>query len=471
MLRRTRLAPISSYEFGHPMMGSAFSKEVYPSPKPQMYDVVKKSTLPNGMKVISQDRKGQMSSVGFFVEAGAKFDPVTAPGLSYVMRWAALTGNASESLFQIDRAMRAVGASYNNTEVNKRYLGFYSEVQREHWRTPIEKMNSCFVVPKFAESDIERFRDTFDNLLEETRWQSPREYCENMLETVAFYKEPLGNSRHVLPQDNDSCSSAELLKQYCSLFTPQRFVLAGVNVDHAELSAFYSTLPFQLSHTAPHFNNAVTQLSPIVDETSQYYGLKEGVKSESRAKEMGTHPHMDEDGCVAIGWLTYGADQDIRKYATSLVVRGMFDNMFKDSIRPNRNAVHFGHRSFYRPYSTAGLVGVTFRAPIDTRLTNEYKSILKCLPTKVAQPEVSAAAARATLNYYTSNVENQRDYLATLATSTFDADSVMAEIQKVTVDDVNNAFAMMKKFKPCAYSTGLTHDFPSLRSLAPELGL
>lgn len=452
-------------------MYSNFSKEVYPPSAPQTWEGVKRTTLNNGVKVVTQDRKGQQSSIGFFVEAGPKFDPYNAPGLSYVMRTAALTSNSSESLFQIDRAMRAVGASYGNTEVNKRYLGWTSEVVRDHWKVPVEKMSTCFVVPRFAESDIERFRDTFDNLLEEMRWQTPREYCEQMLETVAFFKEPLGNPRHVQPIDNDNCSSDKLLKQYCKYFAPQRVTLAGINVDHNELIAFYSSLPFQISSAAPHFNEALLEASTHKDEAKQFTGLKDGFKVESRTKEMGTSPDMEEDGTVAVGWLTYGADNNVREYATSLVCRGVLDAMFNDSIRPSRNAVHFGHRSFYRPYSSAGLLGVTLRGPVDARLKEEYKKLLTVLPAKAAQPDVTKAAARAALSYYSANMENQRDALNTLATSAFDADSVLAEIQKVTVDDVNTAFASMKKNKPVSFGTGKVHDFPSIRSLSAEYGI
>lgn len=473
MLRRTRLSSISAYEFGHPPMMSNFSKEVYPNPKPLTWDAVKRTILNNGIKVVSQDRKGQMSSVGFFVEAGAKFDPMTAPGLSSVMRYAALTSNSSESLFQLDRAMRSVGAAYANVEVNKRHLGWTAEVAREHWKIPVEKLQNCFVVPRFAESDIERFRDTMDNQLEEKRWQNPREYCEEMLETVAFFKEPLGNPRSVQPQDNDNCSSAQLLKQYCRYFAPQRMTISAINVDHNELISYYSTLPFQLSSSAPHFSEALLESSAAVDEAKQFTGLKEGFKAEARAKEMGTHPHMDEDGTLAIGWLTYGADTNLREYATSLVCRGIIDASFSDCLRTNRSAVHFGHRSFYRPYSSAGLLGITFRGPLDARLQEEYKKILASgLPAtgKVAQPDVTRGANRAALNYYTTHLENQRDALSTLATATFESDVVLAELQKVTVDDVNKAFAGMKKNKPVSFGTGLVHDFPSLRSLSVEMG-
>ena len=60
--------------------------------------------------------------------------------------------------------------------------------------------------------------------------------------------------------------------------------------------------------------------------------------------------------------------------------------------------------------------------------------------------------------------------LKTLATSTFDGETVIEEIGKVTVDDVNSAFASMKKNKPVAFGTGMIHDLPPLRQLSVDLG-
>lgn len=72
-----------------------------------------------------------------------------------------------------------------------------------------------------------------DNLNQELRFQAPRCYAVNALESVAFYKEPLGSPRLITSSvGNDRCTSAALLKQYCKLFLPEHVTLAGVNVAH-----------------------------------------------------------------------------------------------------------------------------------------------------------------------------------------------------------------------------------------------
>ena len=470
MLRRSQLRAISSYEFGHPLMTEKFLPDShFLKPANAVDQGIQVAKAPNGAKIVTHNKQGAQSSIGLYVQAGPKQDPAKAPGLSYVMRWALTGSNAANSIFQMDRTLRAVGAAIEHCEVEKKFLGWKLEAIADNWKKPAEDLFTCMAAPRFPEWDIERFRDTMDNLLQESRWQDPRGYCIDNLEVVAFEKAPLGNPRFVAPEYNDLCSHSALLNQWASICTPDRVVIAGINVDADELAATYEHCPFQHTESAPHHKDAKRDLITETNEAHQYYGGNSKFEYENRAKEMGTHPHMDLDTIAAVGFRTYGRET-MKKYATSLVLRSLFNNNTADSIRTNRSDVHFGLRSFSRTFASTGLVGFTVRDRPENMVDGIQAgiSIMKGLDTSEAS--IKAAATRAKAAFYTNHLELNRDYVDLLAVSLNPVNNTvttpeeyLTAIDNVKPSDVKEAIEVAIKSRPTMFSTGSCYEIPSLK--------
>jgi processing peptidase subunit alpha len=470
MLRRTATRSITAYEFGHPNMTTGFTMrrgvQAGANSTTQVADSgVKTTVLPNGVTVKTHDRQGATASLGFFIEAGAIYDPAAVPGLSYAMRWALLTGNLNESQFQIDRALRSVGASYGHTEVRKRWIGVTSDSPAEGWKVALEHFATGLACPRFSEPDVEKIRDTMDAILEEQRWQNPREFAALQLENLAFMKEQLGSPRLIPVGANDYASTTALLNQYASYFTPDRVTIAAVNVSHEEVIAAYSNLPFKHSKEAPHFA-AVKPRIDTAGQAKQWQGLKQELMQEHRAKNMGVHPEMVDDAIVAVGWLSHGADADVKEYATALVTRELLNIKTEDVMAVNRSDVHFGVRTFYKPYSSAGLIGLTVRG-LAADVPAMAKEAIR-LPAAATSTDASKAKARAAVAFYNEALETQQDYLAFLATSAFTPEQIRTAIDGVKTEDVTAALKKMADAKPCMYGHGAVEKVPSIRKLMQQ---
>src|SRR5688572_25802898 len=103
---------VSEYAFGQTSMDTDFLPESHKRDRVTS-DVqpVRISKLQNGARVITHDRNGPQVTIGGYVELGAQYDPASAPGLNYVLRWAMSSSNMDNSLFQLDRNARSVGAA------------------------------------------------------------------------------------------------------------------------------------------------------------------------------------------------------------------------------------------------------------------------------------------------------------------------------------------------------------------------
>eukprot|EP00758_Cryptobia_borreli_P002528 Tbor_TRINITY_DN3100_c0_g1::TRINITY_DN3100_c0_g1_i1::g.14734::m.14734/K01412/PMPCA, MAS2; mitochondrial-processing peptidase subunit alpha len=469
MLRHTSVKNIAQFNFGHPPLTKSFDPRAPVKPSlvnPAANSGVKKTTLSNGVTVVSHDLGGAQTTVGFYVKAGAKFDPMGAPGLSYVMRFAIQTSNMDNSLFQLDRIMRSNGQSYGHGEVRKENIYWKAEGRRDMWMKPFETLGTCVSAPRFHEADVERFRDTMDNQLEEMRWRNPREYCIDQLESFAFYKEPLGQPRHVWATSNDKANHKTMLDHWCAYFRPNRVSVAAVNINHEELVAAYTDLPFPHSETAPHHARAHAVLETPKDETIQYYPRREYVEIEDRAKAMCTRPGMEAEIITAMGWCTAGRDGDIKKYAAAAVAYEALAAQFCDGIMYDRTETHTGVRAFYRPYTSAGLVGFTVRGSTAQNVKDQVlKAAEKIANLKLDDKMIVYARNRSYVRMCSEELDRTTDYADFLSTSKYTSEELQKAFNEVTPAAVNAEIDVFRKRGPTMFVTGDAYEFPSLRQL------
>lgn len=506
----TQTRSIYQYKFGQtpltqPFGGGARMPPAPPSTAPKPAAKVEVTKLHNGVRVISHNLGGPTVSVGAYILAGPAYDPPNAPGTGAMMHLALTTSNYNNALFQLDRNIRSVGAAESHFEKNKHYIGIRIDARADKWKSaatsaprsdrriaskrPAEEQFSlnlvqdniftCIAAPRFHEPDVERFRDTIDNQVEELRWQYPAEYAKQMLETVAFYREPLGNPRFVPAACNGAITSNVLLEQYSRYVVPSRVVVAGVNVEHAALVAEYENTPFPHSASAPHHARAQAPKVDVQKEAEQYTG-GERHDHEDRAKVMGTKPDMDTETICAVGWLAYGKDRKmLRDYAASMVVKSILDIQFNDSLRYAREETHehAGVRAFYSPYETAGLIGFTATAEphVAVRMVTDAVKAVQSHKASVAESMLSMAKNMAKTQFLVQNTDTIRDYCDYLGTSlsvessdstvATSVEEVVDAVNAVTAADVKKVFEMMFSHNASLYGHGEVLGFPSLRQM------
>ncbi|KAG5484047.1 hypothetical protein LSCM1_05901 [Leishmania martiniquensis] len=502
---------IYEYKFGQTPLTQTFGGAPHlppapPSkPAPVAAGKVEITKLHNGARVITHNLGGPSVSVGAYILAGPVYDPPSLPGVGAMMHLALTTSNYNNSLFQLDRNIRSVGAAQAHFEKGKHYITIRIDARADKWRSAAstssraqrrelrdqkqaeqhfslnlvqDNIFTCIAAPRFHEPDVERFRDTIDNQVEELRWQCPAEYAKQMLETVAFYREPLGNPRFVPAASNSAISSSVLLEQYSHYVVPSRVVIAGVNVDHAALIAEYENTPFTHSASAPHHAKAQPCQMHARDEAAQYTG-GERHDHEDRAKTMSTKPNMDTESIIAVGWLAYGSDRTMLKdHAASMVVKALMDMQFRDSVRYARDETHecAGVRAFYTPYQTAGLLGFTAKAEpqASVRMVTDAVKMVQAHRASVSDSMLSVAKKMAKAQFLAQHADTIRDYCdylgtclsvdsgSTLATS---LDDVVDAIQSVGASEVKKVYERMFASKTSLYGHGEVLGFPSLRQM------
>lgn len=70
------------------------------------------STLPNGVRVASQDMGGPVAAVGLFVGAGSRHELPHSSGVSHLLEHLAFKGSAARSKYRMVRDMERTGAMF-----------------------------------------------------------------------------------------------------------------------------------------------------------------------------------------------------------------------------------------------------------------------------------------------------------------------------------------------------------------------
>ena len=437
--------------------------------------LVERTTASNGVTIVSHDLNDPVSLVGFYNKhAGAKFDPRSKPGLNFVMRCSLMQSNMDDSAFQFDKLVRSAGGSFEHQEIRKKYLGWKLEVQRDAYKPIFNFMCNGIAVPRFQSVEIDRYRDTMDNIYEELRFKTPRQYCVERLEQISFYKEPLGQSRYVLPSSNDYCSPEGLLNHYSAIFDPENVILVGLNVNHRELVNAFEASSYKLSKSAPHFQAADVSVERAyinsvakgeAREKTQYIEQSESIELEKRSREMTTNPLFIDETIFAIGWCTNGAS-GIAKYAATLVALQYLDIALGTATH-QRDGREEDIQTFYTPYQTAGMMGMTARVHPE-KARDAQNRVLKTMETASALTSAhESAVQRAMLRFHHDHLELRRDYADFLATSDESAApaDVMKALQGVKPRDVMKVFDGCRSRRPSQFATGTHSTLTSLRKL------
>eukprot|EP01063_Lacrimia_lanifica_P025685 TRINITY_DN3360_c0_g1_i1.p1 TRINITY_DN3360_c0_g1~~TRINITY_DN3360_c0_g1_i1.p1 ORF type:complete len:461 (+),score=199.17 TRINITY_DN3360_c0_g1_i1:58-1440(+) len=215
------------------------------------------SKLDCGTRVITQDNGQATSLVGVFVDAGAVYEPRGKEGVSDFVNKMFFRSNLQSSDFHLYKAMQHAGANYWTNQVGKRYIAAKVEVRRDTVGPTLEKLVESAFIPRFATHEMALEREVMENAAA-TRNHDPRKAALNQFVNTAFAGSALANDDECPAQMVDVLTHTDLVNWWSSYFTPDRIILAGVNVSQEELKAAYNASEWSSANTADHPSHSGT---------------------------------------------------------------------------------------------------------------------------------------------------------------------------------------------------------------------
>ncbi|TPX67849.1 hypothetical protein SpCBS45565_g03426 [Spizellomyces sp. 'palustris'] len=196
------------------------------------------TTLPNGLRIASQEAPGHFVAVGIYVDAGTRYETDRTSGCSHVLDRSSFKSTKDFTTEQLVQQLESLGG--NVVAHSSREAIMY---QAAVFRHDLEKMMQIYgqVVrhPLLLPQEMDDTRSTTLYEIQDLSMR-PDMTLPEILHAVAFRNSdgtPSTLGRPLLcPIENLEAMTPELLREYRSTwYTPDRMVVAGIGMDHQML--------------------------------------------------------------------------------------------------------------------------------------------------------------------------------------------------------------------------------------------
>ena len=294
------------------------------------------TTLPNGVRVVTDPMPTVESvSVGVWVRAGARFEPIETNGVAHLLEHMMFKGTARRTAPQIAESIENVGG-HINAYTAREVTAYYAKVLKDDAALAVDVIADIVQNSLFDDGELTRERSVVLQEIGQAH-DTPDDVVFDHFQSVAFPDQPLG--RPVL-------GLADVVGKM------PRDVIAGFHGKHYRGGALVLAAAGNISHEAlvalgeAHFSD-VPAGAPESFETSSYGG---GERSEARDLEQ-IHFVMGFEG-VPVGTDDYYA----LSVLSNLFGGGMSSRLFQE-IRERRGLV-YSIDTFLSAYSDGGVFGI-----------------------------------------------------------------------------------------------------------------
>ena len=212
---------------------------------------VRVTTLPNKIRVATENTPGHFSSVGLYVDTGARYETPSNSGVSHFLdrmafkvcsgflqssnRLSSPTLQTTKSMTDADmaKAMSALGGQIMCASSRETIMYQSSHF---HKATPLalslisETVQNASLLPE----ELEAQRDAAEYEIRELKMK-PEVILPEILHHIAYDGKGLGNPL-LCPEDRIRLIDASLMRQFTEQwYRPERMVIAGAGVIHEEL--------------------------------------------------------------------------------------------------------------------------------------------------------------------------------------------------------------------------------------------
>src|SRR6201996_6984603 len=215
-------------------------------PQPQAAESVRRTTLPGGLRVVTEFIPSVRSaSVGVWVGVGSRDEGRSVAGAAHFLEHLLFKATPSRRAVDIAQAVDAVGGELNAFTARE-HTCYYAHVLDSDLELGVDLVADVVLNGRCAPADVELERDV---VLEEIamRDDDPEDALGDMFLSAMFGDHPVGRPVIGTAQSVSSMTRTQLHSFHVRRYTPERMVVAVAgNVDHDHVVALVR------DHFGPH---------------------------------------------------------------------------------------------------------------------------------------------------------------------------------------------------------------------------
>jgi predicted Zn-dependent peptidase len=195
--------------------------------------VVRRTTLPSGLRIISEQVPGQRSaSIGVWVGVGSRDESPAVHGCSHFLEHLLFKGTPERSALDISVALDAVGGEFNAFTA-KEYTCFHARVLDQDLPLAVDVLGDMITSSLITADDVDAERDV---ILDEIAMHDddPDDVAHNLFASLAWGDSPLGRPIAGTAVTIEAMSRDQVRRFYQRHYRPERMVVSVAgNVEHA----------------------------------------------------------------------------------------------------------------------------------------------------------------------------------------------------------------------------------------------
>ncbi|KAG0170766.1 Mitochondrial-processing peptidase subunit alpha [Apophysomyces sp. BC1034] len=224
ILRRTE-ATVSHIKTNFPTIVQEYSKT--------STGLCKVTTLPNGIRVASENTPGHFSAVGVYVDAGSRYESEETRGVSHILDRMAFKGTADCTSGQMMDLIETLGGNIMCSS-SRESMMYQAAIFSQDLDRVISLFSDVIRRPTIDDLEVEEQRATALYELQEI-WSKPEMFLPEVLHTVAYQGNTLGNPL-LCPPENLERMTSQLLRSYMETwYRPERMVIATCGAEHDQV--------------------------------------------------------------------------------------------------------------------------------------------------------------------------------------------------------------------------------------------
>jgi predicted Zn-dependent peptidase len=197
--------------------------------------VVRRTTLPSGLRIITEQVPGQRSAtIGVWVGVGSRDEGATVHGCSHFLEHLLFKGTPERSALDISIALDAVGGEFNAFTA-KEYTCFHARVLDQGLPLAVDVLGDMVTASLITEDDVDAERDV---ILDEIAMHDddPDDVAHNLFASLAWGDSPLGRPIAGTAETIEAMTRDQIRRFYARHYRPERMVVSVAgSVDHAKV--------------------------------------------------------------------------------------------------------------------------------------------------------------------------------------------------------------------------------------------
>jgi processing peptidase subunit alpha len=193
------------------------------------------TTLPSGLKVVSENTPGPTTCLGVFVGAGSRNESDANAGATHLLEHMAFKTTDSRSHFRTVHEVEHMGANLV-AQAGREEITYSAEILSEHAPTLLEIMADTMQNPSFKQHEVAEQKEVVMVDLQDAKMN-----CQNLVteaaHLAAYGNTGLGRSLMATSKGVANLSEGSLQQFHAEHFTAGNTVVAAAGVDHKEFVA------------------------------------------------------------------------------------------------------------------------------------------------------------------------------------------------------------------------------------------